>query len=203
MSPPFLRPRSHAGYPAEHLFGLQPHQVFYRVHQEVMARVRRFKYRPNDDELKALNSLSRRERPCLCPVHVLSASRAIVRLTITPETTEFFSCYAGLAVWSGLWGTATSVVTYQVMRRISGGSGRARPIAIALISGAWVTGYRVQAFPVRCGPFLTSSPLPSAKVVQCRSRLMIPVQFGLVPDKQPAVLSKGSSMPELAASGTW
>ena len=37
--------------------------------QEVMARVRRFKYRPNDDELKALNSLSRRERPCFRRVH--------------------------------------------------------------------------------------------------------------------------------------
>ena len=61
-------------------------------------------------------------------------------------------------MWSGLWGTATSVVTYQVMRRISGGSGRARPIAVALISGAWVTGYRVQAFPVRYLRVATNKP---------------------------------------------
>jgi len=63
-------------------------------------------------------------------------------------------------VWSGLWGTATSVVTYQVMRRISSGSGRARPIAVALISGAWVTGYRVQAFPVRAVSFAETACRP-------------------------------------------
>ena len=130
------------------------------LYQEVMARVRRFKYRPNDDELKALNSLSRRERPRACvPSPCCAPWPAPGTCTHRTYLADTLFNHTGLAVWSGLWGTATSVVTYQLMRRISSGSGRARPIAVALASGAWVTGYRVQAFPVRSCSVATCAPL--------------------------------------------
>ena len=61
-----------------------------------------------------------------------------------------FGLDAGLAVWSTIWGSAATAATYVVMRRVSGSSGRARPIAVACAAGIWAAGYRVQAFPVRC-----------------------------------------------------
>ena len=60
---------------------------------------------------------------------------------------------AGLAVWSAIWGSAATGATYVAMRRVNGGSGRARPIAVACAAGIWAAGYRVQAFPVRARIF--------------------------------------------------
>ena len=121
--------------------------------QEVMSRVRKFGYKVNDEEQQALNVLSRREAlPCCHALQhepVGSAAAGLRRPSDAPHpplqhgyrwppdstaaTQTFVSCTtyvvraAGLLAWSGVWGTAASVGTYQVVRRMQPGAGRTAP----------------------------------------------------------------------------